>query len=264
MSKKLPLKGKRVVLTRPEADGARFAERLSALGAEVLNIPLIRIVPKAEPESLAEVFREFASYEWLLFTSRNGVQHFMDMFLKAFEDIRSLGFVRLAVVGKGTADALKSYHLRADLVAEEATAIGLADSLQAQQSLDNVKMLVVTGNRNRKELIDKLWESRAIVDTLQVYATELCDLEEDARAQEFREGGADALVFASASAVEAFGEQASALTLVKGARVPVLCSFGPTTTAKMKASGIPLAIEADSPGMEGMVEALVNYFSGSR
>jgi uroporphyrinogen-III synthase len=264
MSDGPPLQGRRIVLTRDAEGSARLAERLGELGAEVLEIPLIEVRPDLDQLAAVEVFKEFASYEWLLFTSRNGVKHFLQAFLNAFEDIRSLGFVRIGVVGRGTEDALRAYHLRPELVASRATGAGLAEALASEYTLDNLKVLVIKGNRNRDDLVSSLWENRAIVDSLRVYATDLVDLSGNAQAARFREEGADAVVFASASAVRAFGEQAAHLALEKGARVPVLCSFGPTTSARMKEAGIPVAVEAADPGLDGMVAALTRYFAGKR
>lgn len=257
-----PLSGRRIVLTGNAGGSGRLAERLEALGAAVLEIPLIEVRFDPDKEAAGEVFREFASYEWLVFTSRNGVQHFFDLFLKAYDDIRSLGFVRIAAIGKGTVEALREFYLRADLVAPKATADELAKALGEQETLDNLKILVITGNRNREDLVKRLWEERAIVDTLQVYSTHFHDLEGNPAAAQFRREGADALVFASASAVESFGGQAQHLKLDKGAKVPALCSFGPITSERMKKAGIPVAVEAADPGLDGMVAALVDYFSG--
>jgi len=256
-----PLQGRRIVLTREAAGAERLSARLEALGADVLRIPLIEVVPELDPETEAEIFKDFASYEWLLFTSRNGVRHFFQAFLKAFTDIRALGLVRIAAIGTGTLEALAEYHLRADLVASKATGLDLAKTLEEEETLDNLKILVVVGNRNRDDLVNRLWENRAIVDTLQVYATHFADLEDNPEAARFRREGADALVFSSGSAVQSFGEQAAHLSLEKGARIPALCSFGPVTTARMKAAGIPVAVESTEPGLDGMVDALVDYFS---
>lgn len=256
-----PLQGRTIVLTRDPSGSSRLAERLQSLGADTICIPLIDVREAVDKDAAAEVFREFATYEWLLFTSRNGVKHFFNTFLKVFSDIRSLGFIRIGAVGKGTVDALKEFHLSADLVAPKATALDLANALAEQQTLDNTKILVITGNRNRDDLSRELWEQRAIVDTLQVYATHFCDLQDNPEARRFRRHGADAIVFASASAVEAFGNQAASLKLEKGAMIPALCSFGPTTSEKMKTAGIPVAVEADFPGLDGMVDALISYFS---
>jgi uroporphyrinogen-III synthase len=256
-----PLQGRRIVLTRNPGGASRLARRLEDLGAETLSIPLIDVREDVDALAAGDIFKEFASYEWLLFTSRNGVDHFLPLFLRAYEDIRSLGFVRIGVIGQGTVEALARYHLKPDLVAPKATAADLARALGEEQTLDNTKVLIITGNRNSEELPKELWEQRAIVDALQVYSTHFCDLSGNEAAARFRAEGADAIVFASASAVEAFGEQAKHLSLQKGARVPALCSFGPTTSARMKAAGIPVAVEADHPGLDGMVEALVSYFS---
>jgi uroporphyrinogen-III synthase len=259
-----PLRNRRIVVTRNVEASSRLSDRLAALGAEVLEIPLIDIRPELKKEQALDVFKEFASYEWLVFTSRNGVEHFMRAFLDAFSDIRSLGFVRIAAIGSGTLEALEAFYLKADLVATEATGEALAKTLEEHQSLDNLKILVITGNRNREDLTRRLWEDRAIVDTLQVYGTYTHSLEGNEAAAQFRKEGADALVFASSSAVQAFGEQAANLCLEKGARVPALCSFGPVTTERMKKAGIPVAVEATDPGLDGMVEALVAFFSAGK
>lgn len=256
-----PLTGRRIVLTRHAEASGRLGKRLEALGAEVVDMPLIEVQYDLDGDTAAEVFKEFASYEWLLFTSRNGVKHFFSAFLHAFSDIRSLGMVRIAVVGKGTAEALGDYYLQPDLVAPRATGEELAKALEEEQTLDNLKILVITGNLNKDDLVRRLWEDRAIVDALRVYSTRLCDLSGSEAARRFREAGADAVVFASASAVKAFGEQARHLALEKGARVPALCSFGPSTSEGMKQAGIPVAVEAAEPGIDGMVQALLQYFA---
>ncbi|MEX0326632.1 MAG: uroporphyrinogen-III synthase [Puniceicoccaceae bacterium] len=261
MIQPLPLQGRRIVLTRNPEGSSRLGERLQALGAEILDIPLIDVQHDVDGEAAAEIFKELASYEWLLFTSRNGVKHFFEAFFQAYDDIRSLGFVRIGAVGKGTLEALAAYHLRADLVSPKATAKDFALALSEEETLDNLKVLVIVGNRNKEDLVKALWEERAIVDSLQVYSTHFCDLSDDANAARFRKEGADAIVFASASAVQAFGEQAKHLSLEAEATVPALCSFGPTTSERMKAAGIPVAVEADNPGIDGMVEALVGYFA---
>lgn len=256
-----PLSGKRVVLTRHIEGNSRMANALRELGAEILEIPLIEVRPDMDPTVAADIFREFASYEWLIFTSRNGVKHFLEPFLRAFSDIRSLGFVRIAAIGPGTVEALADYYLKPDLVAETATGEGMLDALREAQSLDNLKVLVITGNRNRPDLVKGLWEERAIVDELAVYTTHTCPLEGNDAAARFRQQGGDALVFASSSAVQAFGEQAQHLQLEPTARVPVLCSFGPTTSAHMRKFGIPVKVEAAEPGIDGMVAALLDYFA---
>ncbi len=260
MSNLLPLQGRRIVLTRPAGSSDRLAGRLKALGAQVLEIPLLEVRADLDEAVAKEVFADFGAYEWLLFTSRNGVQHFFNAFFRTFDDIRSLGFIRIAAVGKGTVEALADLHLRADLVPERATSNDLGRALAAEQNLANLRILVITGNRNREDLVRMLEQEGAMVDTLQVYSTRSCDLAGNPEAARFRKEGAEAVVFASASAVQAFGEQARHLALEPGATVPALCSFGPATSERMRHAGIPIAVECASPGIDGMIEALVAYF----
>lgn len=255
------LAGKKIVVTRNHGASGRLTSRLKALGADVLELPLIEIKLGADPETTKEIFAEIGQYEWLLFTSANGVRGFFAEFFNTFEDIRSLGFLRLAAVGEATAAAIREWHLAVDLVPEVATAEALGEALRARELLDNLRILVVTGNRNRDKLVTMLEEERSIVDVYPVYETILTDLSSQGAAAEFRRNGADALVFSSSSAVESFGQQAAHLKLEKGAQIPALCSFGPQTSSTMKAAGIPVSVEAQSPSLDQMIDALEDYFS---
>lgn len=256
-----PLRGRKIVVTRHADGNGRLARRLEELGAETLELPLIQITRAVEKQTAFDVFREIGQYEWMVFTSANGVRYFFEAFFEAFEDIRCLGMMRIAVVGEGTARELRDLHLKPDLVPEQARAEALADAIAAEQSLDNLRVLVVTGNRNREELVEKLNAARAIVDTFPVYRTDLADLSRNPVALRFRAEGADALIFASSSAVTSFGEQAQHLKLQAGAKVPALCSFGPITSETMRKAGIPVAVEAAESSLDGMVDALVAHFS---
>jgi len=261
MSRKLPLKGKRIAVTRNSESAGELAGRLRELGAEAIELPLIRVELDLDRLAAGDVFRELAHYEWIVFTSANGVRGFFKAFFDAYDDIRSLGFMRIAAIGNATARAIRDLHLKVDLIPEKAVAENLAEALVQDQSLDNLRVLVITGNRNRDVLVKRLEEARAIVDALRVYRTEPNDLADSAEAADFRAKGADALIFASSSAVKSFGEQAAHLTLASGAKVPALCSFGPITSATMREAGIPVAVEASEPSLDAMVEAMVAHFS---
>jgi len=260
MSNASSLAGRRIVVTRNLETASRLSSRLTELGAEVLELPLIHVVYEADKQATADIFGEIAQYEWIVFTSAHGVRGFFKLFANVFEDIRSLGPMRIAVVGEGTASAVREWHLKVDLQPEEATADALGDALAQEQSLDNLRVLVVTGNRNREDLVKRLNEAQSIVDTLEVYKTHLTDLTNNPAAAVFRQQGADALIFSSSSAVQSFGRQATQLKLASGARVPALASFGPQTTATMKQAHIPVAIEAATPSLDAMVAALEAHF----
>jgi len=253
----LPLAGRRIVITRPREQAAEWRTQLGALGAEVIELPLIQVTKHYDKQTLVEIFAELTQYEWLVFTSANGARFFFEEFLKGFDDIRALGLVRIAVVGEATADVIRGLHLRVELQPKKANAEELAAAMLERESIDSAKILVVTGNLNRDTLVTKLHEARAIVDTLPIYKTEETDLATDPVAGDFRAKGADAILFASPSAAQSFFDQAAALKLSAKARRPLAGSIGATTTAAMKQLGLPVDFEAAQSSLEGLVAALL-------
>lgn len=256
MPDKKSLSGRRIVITRPAAQSAGWRGQLESHGAEVIELPLIKVSKDVDLNTLAEVLQEFGAYEWVIFTSVNGVKYFFEEFIRVHEDIRTLGVVRIAAVGEATAAALRDLHLRVDLQPKKASGEELAEELLKRESIDSAKILVVTGNKNREVLVEKLHEARAIVDTLPVYKNEETDLSTDPVAGDFRTKGADAILFASPSAVQSFFDQAAALKISPKARKPLAGSIGPTTTATMKQLGLPVDFEAAEASLDSLVAAL--------
>lgn len=253
----LPLAGRRIVITRPREQATAWRSRLESLGADVVELPLIQVTKDYDKHTLVEVFAEIAQYEWIVFTSANGARFFFEEFAKAFDDIRAVGLAQFAVVGEATADVVRSRHLRVEVQPKKANAEELAKALTERESLDSAKVLVVTGNLNRDTLVEKLSEARAIVDRLPIYKTEETDLASDPIAGDFRQKGADAILFASPSAAQSFFDQAAALKLSAKARRPLTGSIGGTTTAAMKELGLPVDFEAGEATVDGLVAALL-------
>lgn len=257
----LPLSGRRIVITRPRGQAADWRARLEALGATVLEMPLIQVTKEYDKTVLVEVFAELSQYEWLVFTSANGARFFFEEFRRAFDDIRALGLAQIAVVGEATAEVVREHHLRVEVQPKKANADELAQMLVGRESLDSAKVLVVTGNLNRDTLVEKLNDARAIVDRLPIYKTEETDLAKDPVAGDFRQNGADAILFASPSAAQSFFDQAAALKLGAKARKPLAGSIGSTTTAAMKQLGLPVDFEAGEATLDALVEALEKKLS---
>ena len=256
-----PLSGRRVAVTRAREQASELSAKLTALGAEVIELPLIRVSKEISKDTLADVMLELGSYDWIAFTSANGVRFFFEEYFRLFDDIRSLGLLRFSCIGDATAKAISEFHLKVECQPAVATAEALADDLIATGSLDSAKILVVTGNLNRDTLVTKLEGARAIVDCMQVYKTEKTDLTDDPVAADFRARGADALLFASSSAVQSFVDQAASLKLAKGASRPLAGSIGPQTSETMKKAGMPIDVVAKSPSLDSLVEALVRKLS---
>ena len=122
--------------------------------------------------------------------------------------------------------------------------------------MDNLKILVVTGNLSSDLLVKKLEDERAIVDTLQVYETQKTDLSEHPAARIFREEGADAVIFASSSAVKSFVAQSENLSPGPEAMKPLGVSIGPLTSKAMRECGLPVDVEAEDASIDSMVQAL--------
>ncbi len=251
------LSGRRIAVTRAREQTPELALKLAGLGAEVLELPLIAVTKEIDKQALHDVLSELGTYDWIVFTSANGVRYFLEEFYRIYDDVRSLGLLRFAAVGDATAREIASHHLKVECQPKIATGEALAEALIATGSLDNAKLIVVTGNRNREELVAKLEEARAIVDRVQVYKTEKTDLAAEPVAADFRAKGADAILFASSSAVQSFVDQAAALKLAKDAKRPLAGSIGPQTSETMKQVGMPIDFEAKTPSLDALVDALV-------
>jgi len=269
-TKAKPLAGRRIAITRAREQAGELSAKLTGLGAEVLELPLIKISQSIDKQELADVLLEFGSYDWIVFTSANGVRYFFQEFFRIFDDIRSLGLLRFAAIGAGTAREIEALRLKVECRPKLATGGALAEALIETGSLDNAKVLVITGNLNRDELVQKLETARAIVDRLQVYKTEQVRLSDEEAAStadprmvhansivaDFRARGADCVLFASSSAVTSYADQAAALKLADGAKLPLFGSIGELTTQTLLQRGLPLAFEAREPSLDSLVDAL--------
>src|SRR5204862_7884841 len=131
---------------------SEFSHQLQELGAEVLEIPTSKIVPPENKQDLMDALLGLGEYDWLVFTSPNGVTTFFDYFFKAFEDMRDIGGARIAAVGPATAAKIKELHLKVDLMPSEYLGSKIAGAMSAHQSIENLKMLLVRAEAANREL----------------------------------------------------------------------------------------------------------------
>lgn len=261
-SAKKSLSGRRVVLTRAEGANDTWRDELERRGADVLELPLISVALGASATASAEILESLGTYEWIVFTSANGVKGFFKSFFEKYRDIRCLGPGRIACVGKATAVELDRFHIQTDVMPDDATGEALADALIAADNLENLKILLVTGNRNRDTVETKLVaEGQAIVDAFVVYETKEADAGEATDVERFREEGAEALVFASPSAVDSFVGQLARLKPRDGAKHPKVVAIGPTTAAAVKRHGIPLGAESLAATPAAVADAVEKLFA---
>ena len=259
-----PLFGKKIVVPRSRQQAGQLTQLLKFYGAEVLEIPFINILPKYDKATITDVFAEIASYEWIIFTSANGVHYFFDLFFKAFEDLRSIGLTRIAAVGNATAKEVKALNLKVDLIPESANANALGDALIANESLDNTKILLITGDKNSDTLYKRLeGEGRAIVDRLTLYKNNKPDLSKSKAFQGFKETGADAVLFTSSSTVNHYAEAIKSLDLTN-VKNPVFGSIGALTSQTLKKQGMPIDFESPKANLEHFVVETIAHFKKSK
>lgn len=256
------LAGKTVVVTRPAGRESRLATLLEERGATVLSLPLISIRPLPVAGDLQEILEGVMHYDWIVFTSGHGVDLFFDAVLKRHGDIRAIGFARIACIGEATAALVRQRGIRVELIPEQAVAESLGEALVKSGGLDSAKVLLVEGSRNRPVLAGMLEQvGHAIVDRGVFYETQMHDLNGIPSVEQYRRGGADAVVFTSASGVENFAAQSAALSLSAQARQPLFFSIGPITSAAVQQHGMTVAGESAEASMEQLVEMLESYFS---
>ena len=142
-----PLFGKRIVVTRTREQAGELSKALRDLGADVIELPTIRIEGPPDRQEFAELVTHAHEYDWLVFTSPNGVERFFDAFFASYADARSLGNPRIAAIGEGTAKKIREYRFAVDLIPERFVAEGLIDAFK-KEDIENLTMLWVKAARN--------------------------------------------------------------------------------------------------------------------
>jgi uroporphyrinogen III methyltransferase/synthase len=254
-----PLFGQRIVVTRTREQASQLSKQLHDLGAEVLEIPTIKIVPPSEDrrQEFIDALLELNSYNWLVFTSPNGVTAFFDLFFKRFQDLRDIGGARIAAIGPATAAKLKELHLQVDLMPDEALASKIATAFDKFETVENLKICLLRAEVANSDLPKALEELGAIVDDIPIYKTmpETEDL--NGAAANLAEGGADWITFTSASTVEHFHARFDLPKLLKKFPQAKLVTIGPETSKAIRALGLEPAVEAKDHSIEGVVQVLM-------
>ncbi len=251
----LPLFGQRIVVTRTREQSSRLSELLRAQGADVLEIPTIEIRPMPwSHENLAAIQVLPDHFQWIVFTSPNGVDAFFEKLIEAQGDVRALGSVKLAAVGPSTQEKLAKWHVRPSFMPTVFRARELAEGLLKQFGPNFQKLLLVQGNRNDPELETSLEEAGHHVTAWQLYETiPAKDLGSIARVR-YEKEGANWILFASSSAVEHWHD----LGLTTEGLQPHIASIGPSTTEAIKRLGYSLKLEAPTATIPALVDALKN------
>ena len=253
-----PLFGKRIVVTRARSQAAALTERLAAAGAEVIEMPATRVEP-ADPAPLEQALENLKTFDWLIFTSQNGVRIFWDALRASGRDARSLSRSKIAAVGPATADALLEHGLAVDVAPNRFVAEALLDTLRDRGDMKGKRVLYAAAAGARETLQEGLEELGANIERITLYRS----VPDGAGANELREriarGDADLVTFTSASSVTAFVEAVGSDLATK---LPA-ASIGPVTTDAAERLGIEVAIEAERSTIEGLAESIAEHFAGA-
>jgi len=252
---KRALTGQTVMITRPRGEILRCAQddilskQLRELGAEVLIQPVIRIYDPPDWRPVDAALAHLAQYDWIVFSSANGVRYFLERLLSKGGDLRRFGSVKLAAIGPATADELLLYHLRADLVPSEFRAESLAESL-AGEALGR-HFLLVRASRGREVLAEQLTAAGAIVEQVVAYTSSDVDLPDPDIAVMLAAGQIDWITVTSSSIARSlaslFGDKL---------RQSKLASISPITSNTLKELGYEPAVEAKQYTMPGLAAAI--------
>jgi uroporphyrinogen III methyltransferase/synthase len=252
-----PLYGRRIVVTRAREQAGDFSRRLAELGADVLEIPTIKITPTTRKENFVDALLSLNSYDWLVFTSANGVTMFFDLFFKRFQDLRDIGGARIAAIGPATAAKLRELHLQIDLMPDEFIGRKIAEAFAKHSSIENLKICLLRAEAANSDLPRSLEEMGAIVDDIAIYKTVAVTEDFFGASADFLARGADWVTFTSSSTVEHFHARFDLLKLQKKFPQMKLASIGPETSNTICALGLEPAVEAKEHLIDGLITALL-------
>ncbi len=254
---RLPLFGSRIVVTRAREQAGKLGAGLRALGADVIELPTIEIVPAPDYGPLDRAIADLAGYDWLIFTSANGVRYFLERLNRSHQDLRALR-ARICAIGDATKAAVEKLHLKVDLIGEEYVAESLVEAFR-NIDLAGKRMLLPRAAVARDLLPRKLRERGACVDVVEAYRTVVPEAAATRAAEIFGASRKpDWITFTSSSTVQNFVQIAGREAL-EGVKV---ASIGPVTTASAKKLGVDVTTQAAVYTSDGLIHAILNTKRG--
>lgn len=254
---RLPLFGKRVVVTRASDKAGRLFEALSDLGADVIEFPTIQVLPPASLKAFDAAVAGVSRYDWIVFTSTYGCEAFFGRLAAMKGDARSLSGVRVACVGPDTAAAVKRHGIAPDLAPRRYESKALvAEFARRFRSLEGARMLVPRPDIAPPGLEEGLGKLGARVTRVTAYRTRPPKSPDESVKARLRPGEVDFVTFTSASTAVNFTKALGAARARALSRRAAFVSIGPVTSAAMKKCGLRVALEAKESTISGLVTAL--------
>src|SRR5947209_6495670 len=259
-----PLFGKRILVTRPRDQAAELVERLEAMGAQAIEAPMIRIAPPDDYGPLDEACKRAGTFDWIIFSSANAVDTFMQRLLATPYDLRSLRSVKLCGGGPATAERLATYRLKVDLMPAEYRAESVLHAISGIGDVQGLKILLPRADVGRELLAEELRKQGADVTEAIAYRTVVVEPEREGEPDIYRmllERRIDVVTFTSASAVRNFVRVLGPEPAADLLRTTVVACIGPVTAEAAAQCNVEATIIPTGYTIPGLVEAIVKYFA---
>ena len=257
-----PLLGKRIVVTRARQQASNLVQELTELGAAVLECPTIEIVPPSDWTGLDSAIARLADYQWIVFTSVNGVGYFFKRLLELGKDVRALGQLRTAAIGPATASHLAEYGLFTDIIPESYRAESVIEAF-GKEDIGGHRILLPRAVEARPILPTELQKMGASVDEIPVYRTRAVEDEEGLLVKELEAGGVDMVTFTSSSTARNFRALIPEDRFSSLMENVTVASIGPITSDTAKELGFDVHLEAEAYTIPGLIDAIVGYCARS-
>jgi uroporphyrinogen III methyltransferase/synthase len=262
-----PLFGKRVLVTRPRDQAAEMVDRLTIMGAEAIEAPMIRIAPPEDLSALRRAVDNADTFDWIVFSSANAVEAFMSALLVGARDVRSLKGPRLCCVGTGTAERLARYGVKADLIPDEFRGEVIVFAMTGTGTLDGSRVLVPRADIGRDVVVDGLRNVGALVTDVVAYRTILEDAQQDDGPDVYRmllDDAIDVVTFTSPSAVRNFASIYGKEQTIDLLSRTIVAAIGPVTTEAATQLGLTVAVQPSVSTIAALVDAIAAHVSATQ
>jgi len=260
---KRPLFGKKIVVTRAREQASGFLEALNSLGAECLEFPTIEVVPPKSWDALDQSINALDNYQWLLFTSVNGVKYFLKRLETLGKDVRDLKGLKIGAIGPKTAEVWERFGIKPDLMPSEYRAEAVVECFKEQETVKGLKILLPRAAHAREILPEELKNMGAEIDVVPAYQTVKPDHDTGLVREMLKQGAIDMVTFTSSSTVDNFVEMFEPDN--KGlnqwmSSVTVAC-IGPITAKTAQEKGFSVDLVPSEYTIEAFTDSIVGYFS---
>lgn len=257
-----PLFGKRIVVTRAREQASDFLACLSELGAECVEFPTIEVIPPSSWKELDRAIGNLESYQWIVFTSVNGVKYFFDRLEDSGQDVRKLKGIRIAAIGPKTADAIHGKGVKPDLVPEEYRAEAVVEAFRKHRVAGS-RILLPRAAEAREVLPQELEKMGATVEVVEAYRTVKPEGDKDEIRAMLVKGDIHMVTFTSSSTVNNFMEmfEGESDQLLKWMEKVTVACIGPVTAKTAEQRGLSVRITPPDYTIEALAQAIVDYFT---